>query len=109
MVRRTDVLKRLKSYFNFDIRKLLEVKNGIVTIKDSSQWDKETAQAVEAIKVGRDGQAEITIVGKQYAINRLCAMCGYDAPTKHSLSLDEMTDAEVEVLAQAIINNSDEV
>ena len=109
MVRRTDVLKRLKSYFNFDIRKLLEVKNGIVTIKNSSHWDEETAQAVEAIKVGRDGQAEITIVGKQYAINRLCAMCGYDAPTKHSLSLDEMTDAEVEVLAQAIINNSDEV
>ena len=107
-VKRGEILARLKSYFNFDIRKVLTVKDGEVTVKDSDLWDDETAQAVEAIKVGRDGQAEITIVGKTYAINRICAMCGYDAPTKHRLNLTELSDDEVNVLAESIINKSDE-
>ena len=106
-VKRADILARLKSYFNFDIRKILTVKDGIVTVKDSDLWDAEAAQAVEAVEVGRDGAAKVTIVGKTYAINRLCAMCGYDAPSKHTLNLEEMTDAEVNALAQAIVNNDD--
>ncbi len=106
-VKRADILARLKSYFNFDIRKILTVKDGMVTVKDSDLWDAETAQAVEAVEVGKDGQAKVTIVGKTYAINRLCAMCGFDAPSKHTLNLEEMTDAEVNALAQAIVNNDD--
>lgn len=106
-VKRGEILARLKSYFNFDVRKILTVKDGMVTVKDSDLWDAEAAQAVEAVEVGKDGAAKVTIVGKTYAINRLCAMCGYDAPSKHTLNLEEMTDAEVNALAQAIVNNDE--
>ena len=51
-VKRADILARLKSYFNFDIRKILTVKDGMVTVKDSDLWDAEAAQAVEAVEVG---------------------------------------------------------
>lgn len=102
-IKRADILKRLKTYFNFDIRNIMTIEKGIVTIKDSKLWDKETAMCIESVDVGKDGNVKLSIVGKQYTINRLCTMCGFDAPAKRNLNINDMTDEEIERIAEAIV------
>ena len=108
VVRRGDILSRLKSYFGFDIRNVLSVKDGMITVKDSELWDAETAMCVEAVEAKQDGTIKITTISKQYTINRLCAMCGYDAPAKHQLNFKELSDEEIDIIAQSIANTDTE-
>lgn len=75
------ILKELENIAFADIRDFLEIKGGVVTIKDSSDWTDEMASAVESVKQGKEG-IELKLNGKSWSIDRICKMYGYDAPKK---------------------------
>ena len=76
-----DILKELKCIVFADVRDFMEIKDGVVTFKNSEEWTYEMAHAVESVKTTATG-IEIKLNGKSWSISRVCKMLGYDEPTK---------------------------
>ncbi len=74
----------------------VEVEMQEVVFKNFEELTAAQLKAVESVKQGRNG-IELKLHGKNWTIERICKMLGYDAPAQIQLkSYDDMTIEELE-------------
>lgn len=80
-ITREQVLHQLKCILEADIRNYLDFDGKDLSFKDFSKLTPEEVLAIESIKQGRNG-IELKLHGKNWTIERICKMLGFDAPDR---------------------------
>lgn len=95
-ITREEIMAFLKNIMYADIRDFLEIRDGNVTFKDSSEWTDDMAMQVESVRQTREG-IELKLNGKAWTVQRLCKMLGLDEPqvievSSRAMSVEEAKD-----------------
>lgn len=114
-IRKEDILEELSCIAFSDIRDYVEFENNKIQFKPFSKLTDKQARAIEGIKQNAHG-IELKLHGKNWTIERICKMLGYDAPivtdNKHTLKsdLEELSDDELETIIQngGVVDTSSE-
>ncbi|KAA6316689.1 hypothetical protein EZS27_033036 [termite gut metagenome] len=75
------ILKELECIAFANIGNYVEIKNGNVFFKDSSEWTDDMVKAVEYVEKAKEG-IKIKLHGKNWSIARICRMLGFDEEEK---------------------------
>lgn len=78
-IRKQDILEELKAIAFSDIADYVEFDGISLSIKSFEKLPASQRKAIESIKKGRHG-IEIRLHGKNWSIDRICKMLGFDAP-----------------------------
>ncbi|MEI7502743.1 MAG: terminase small subunit [Paludibacter sp.] len=79
------ILNELRAIVFADIRDYVTFDGNSVKFKAFDQLTNEQAKAIESIKQTKDG-VELKLHGKNWSIEKVCKMLGFDAPTKTDLT-----------------------
>ena len=84
------ILNELSSIVFADIRDYVTFRNEELRFKSFDELTDSQAKAIESIKQTRDG-FELKLHGKNWSIEKVCKMLGFDAPTviKQDINLSE--------------------
>lgn len=78
-IRKQDILEELKSIAFSDIADYVNFDGTTLSIKSFEKLTPSQRKAIESIKKGKYG-IEIRLHGKNWSIDRICKMLGFDAP-----------------------------
>lgn len=97
-ITKEQVLHQLKCILQADIRTYVDFDGKNISFKDFSKLTPDEVLAIESIKQGRNG-IELKLHGKNWTIERICKMLGFDAPTQMvaqlSTGFEKMSDEEL--------------
>lgn len=97
-ITKEQVLDQLRCIMFADIRDYVDFDGVMISFKDFSKLTDDQAKAIESIKQGRNG-IELKLHGKNWSIERICKMLGFDAPTQMvaqlSTGFEKMSDEEL--------------
>lgn len=100
-LKRDDIVRQLADVILSDITDFVS-PDGSVRASEIKKMPKEKRRLIESIQATKDG-VKLTLMSKASAIERLCKMAGWDAPTqwegKITNELERYTDAELEIIA----------
>jgi phage terminase small subunit len=92
------ILTELSAIVFADIRDYVTFDGKSVKFKAFSELTNEQAKAIESIKQSKDG-IELKLYGKNWSIEKVCKMLGFDSPTKVEMSgsiiLEQITGMKV--------------
>jgi len=90
------ILTELSAIVFADIRDYVEFDGTTVKFKAFDLLTNEQSKAIESIKQTKDG-VELKLHGKNWSIEKVCKLLGFDAPTKSEVSYTPpITKAELE-------------
>jgi len=95
------ILNELSSIVFADIRDYIIFDNEVLKFKSFSELTDRQAKAIESIKQTKDG-FELKLHGKNWSIEKVCKMLGFDAPTKIDANINESVDG-VRTLKQMLL------
>lgn len=75
------ILKELECILNADIKDYVYFNGEELKFKSFDDLTEAQTKAIESIKMGRNG-LELKLHGKNWTVERICKMLGYDAPIK---------------------------
>lgn len=75
------ILNELRSIVFADIRDYVEFEDEVLRFKPFSELTDSQAKAIESIKQTKEG-FELKLHGKNWSIEKVCKMLGFDAPTQ---------------------------
>lgn len=75
------ILKELKCILNADIKDYVYFDGVELKFKSFDDLTEAQTKAIESIKMGRNG-LELKLHGKNWTVERICKMLGYDAPIR---------------------------
>lgn len=78
-IRKQDILEELKAIAFSDIADYVDFDGSVLSIKSFEKLTPNQRKAIESIKKGKHG-IEIRLHGKNWSIDRICKMLGFDAP-----------------------------
>ena len=81
------ILKELSAIVFADIRDYVEFDGEFPKFKSFSELTDSQAKAIESIKQTANG-IELKLHGKNWSIEKVCKMLGFDAPTKQEITGD---------------------
>lgn len=87
------ILNELSSIVFADIRDYVEFRNETLTFKSFDSLTDSQAKAIESIKQTKEG-FELKLHGKNWSIEKVCKMLGFDAPTVINNNIN-LSDTEV--------------
>lgn len=103
-IRKQDILEELKAIAFSDIADYVEFDGASLSIKSFEKLTPSQRKAIESIKKGRHG-TEIRLHGKNWSIDRICKMLGFDAPVvmeqRINSGFEDITD---ECLKESLMN-----
>lgn len=108
------ILTELRAIVFADIRDYVTFDGNSVKFKAFDKLTNEQAKAIESIKQTKDG-VELKLYGKNWSIEKVCKMLGFDAPTKTDLTtngkdlITEMTFIIDDTVKQTFASNENEV
>ena len=108
------ILNELRAIVFADIRDYVTFDGERVKFKAFSELTNEQAKAIESIKQTKEG-VELKLYGKNWSIEKVCKMLGFDAPTKTDLTtngkdlITEMTFIIDKTAKQIFASNESEV
>jgi len=88
------VLEELKAIMESDIRNYLTFTGKTIRFKNFKDLTDKQAKAIEAIKKGKNG-IELKLHGKNWSIDRICKMLGFDAVIKADITSNGETITQV--------------
>lgn len=88
------VLEELKAIMESDIRNYLTFTGKTIRFKNFKDLTDKQAKAIEAIKKGKNG-IELKLHGKNWSIDRICKMLGFDAVIKADITSKGETITQV--------------
>lgn len=89
-IRKERLLYELDSILNAKISDYLEFDGKKITWKDFTKLTDKQIRAIERIKISKDGEIEFWMHGKNWSLDRICKILGYEAPRK----IDHTTGGE---------------
>lgn len=95
-VTKQEILHFITSAMRVDIRDFLTVKDGKIQWKDSDEWTNEMAMLVEDVRETKNG-ISLKLAGKEWSVERICKMLGYDSPEKINLEARNTVTVNLEV------------
>lgn len=99
-IRKQDILEELKAIAFSDIADYVEFDGTVLSIKSFEKLTPSQRKAIESIKKGRHG-IEIRLHGKNWSIDRICKMLGFDAPVvmeqRINSGFEDVTDEELKM------------
>lgn len=75
------ILKELECILNADIKDYVHFDGDELKFKSFDDLTEAQTKAIESIKMGRNG-LELKLHGKNWTVERICKMLGYDAPIR---------------------------
>lgn len=108
-IRKQDVLKELKAIAFSDIADYVEFDGTTLSIKAFHNLTATQRKAIESIKQGRHG-IELRLHGKNWSIDRICKMLGFDAPVvteqRIKSGFEDVTDEGLKIKLMDILNTT---
>ena len=109
-IRKQDILEELKAIAFSDIANYVEFDGMSISIKSFEKLTTSQRKAIESIKKGRHG-IEIRLHGKNWSIDRICKMLGFDAPVvmeqRINSGFEDVTDEELKKKLMSILDNKE--
>lgn len=97
----SDVVNMLSDVIMSDVTEYV-APNGVVRVSDIRKMPIDKRRLIESIKAKRDG-VEITLVSKMSAIDRLCKIMGWDAPSDINMNIAKpMTKDEAKKIIEEL-------
>lgn len=107
-IRKQDILEELKAIAFSDIADYVEFDGVSLSIKSFEKLTPSQRKAIESIKKGRHG-IEIRLHGKNWSIDRICKMLGFDAPVvmeqRINSGFEDVTDEDLKQKLMSILDN----
>ena len=101
-IRKEEILDQLSAIMEAKITDYLHFDGRTIRFKNFKELTDRQVKAIESIKRGKKG-IELKLHGKNWSIERICRMLGYDAPKKQELTgkdgkdlFTQMPDDELE-------------
>lgn len=99
-IRKQDILEELKAIAFSDIADYVEFDGTTLSIKSFEKLTPSQRKAIESIKKGKHG-IEIRLHGKNWSIDRICKMLGFDAPVvmeqRINSGFEDVTDEDLKM------------
>ncbi|MBN1115788.1 MAG: terminase small subunit [Bacteroidales bacterium] len=102
-INRETILKELGAILKAKITDYLEFNGEKITFKSFSKLSDEQIKGIESIKETRYG-IELKLHGKNWTIERLCKMLGFDEPENINIKLNRLNDEALDAIIEKIIN-----
>ncbi|WP_080903343.1 terminase small subunit [Parabacteroides sp. Marseille-P3160] len=103
-IKKERLLEELKAIAFADIRDYLVFDGKHLKFNPFDELTNEQAKAIESIKMGKYG-IELKLHGKNWSIERICKMLGFDAPEMseitHRSPFDDWSDEQLEHYTQS--------
>lgn len=105
------VLDELSAILDAKITDYLEFDGTIIRFKNLGDLTDRQIRAVESIKEGKNG-IELKLHGKNWSIDRICKMLGFDAPVvmeqRLNTGFEDVKDEDLKEKLMAMINTNEQ-
>lgn len=107
-IRKQDILEELKAIAFSDIADYVDFDGVTLSIKSFDKLTPSQRKAIESIRKGKHG-IEIRLHGKNWSIDRICKMLGFDAPVvmeqRINSGFEDVTDDALKEKLMSILDN----
>lgn len=94
-IKKNEILEELSAIVFSDIRDYLNFNGKKITFKPFDKLTNRQAKAIESVKKGRNG-IELRLHGKNWTIERICKMLGFDSPTQ--ININELSEEQLDTI-----------
>lgn len=104
-IKKADILEELSCIAFSDIRDYVKFDGTTIKIKSFDDLTDKQARAIESIKKSKTG-IEIKLHGKNWSVERICRMLGYDAPKDLNLNFERLPEEQLDQIIDELIKKA---
>ena len=104
-IRKEAILEELSCIAFADIRDYVKFTGKRISFKSFDELTDRQARAIESIKKSKYG-IELKLHGKNWTIERICKMLGYDSPQELNLNFENMNDPSATLILTELVKRS---
>lgn len=104
-IKKADILEELSCIAFSDIRDYVTFDGTTLKFKSFDDLTDKQARAIESIKKSKTG-IEIKLHGKNWSIERVCKMLGYDSPKDLNVNFERLPEEQLEQIIDELIKKA---
>lgn len=104
-ITKQEVLNELGAILRAKITDFLTFDGTSIKFKSFEELSEQQIKAIESISKDRFGQIELKLHGKNWSVERVCKILGFDGATDLKISLEKMDESALDLIIERILKN----